>query len=536
MPKLQYFSKNSEYEAQPGEINKVVLLYSGSVYTSVLIRWLQKTYKVDVIALLIDIGQKVDFAALKEQAEELGAVKVVIEDAKEEFAKDYVVKVIKANGAYQGHYHLLSPISRPLLASHAVRLAEEEGASAVVHGCSGSSNDQIRIEQTILSINPDMKIIAPFRAGKLTRPEAKELARTYKIPQGYEVTGYSYDDNLWGVSVIGGDLESSHIPSRIEDALRLSTIPEKAPDVAERITIDFVQGVPTKVNGKSMSLVNLISELNTIGGRHGIGISYNIEDMILGVKNRSIDEEPSAKLLIDAHRELERYVSTREENEFKPMMDSKWTYLVYEGKWLEPLIEDIEGFINNVNQKVTGTVFLRLYRGNVEVISIKTPKTIFEKKLATFTHGIINQEAVAGFIELSSLSMRLANRAQKTILLTIGKRTNKFKLLPQLRRLNQAKFKIYATYKTHKFLKVQRIDSILVNKIHQPHLKPNLADLLEQNRFDLIIRIPSTKSKTAKEQKDSAYIVEKAKEYDVPVITDLKEAQKILEKLEELQN
>lgn len=534
MPKKKAIISGS-YVAKPGEVKKVVLLYSGSVYTAVLITWLKEIYKAEVIALLVDIGQKADFASLSEQAKALGASKIVTIHAQEEFATDYITKVIKANAAYQGHYQLLTPLSRPLLAKHAVHLAEKEGAAAIAHGSPGTSNDQLRMEQTILALNPDMKIIAPFRTGYLTRPEAMLLAKKYKIPQGYAETGYSYDDNLWGDSIIGGELESQQLPSRIEHLLRLCTIPEKAPDIAERISITFSQGIPTKINDKAMPLVDIIHELNRVGGKHGIGISYNIEDMILGIKNRSIDEEPAGTLLLKAHNALEQYVSTRKENEFKPLLDSKWTYLCYEGMWYEPLMKDLEGFIDSVNQKVTGTVMLRLFKGNLEVVTIKTPRTIFEKKLATFTNGVINQEAVSGFIELSSLSMRLANRAEKTILLTIGSRANKFKMLHQLRKLPKSKFKLYATYKTHKFLQAQGIDAILVNKIHQPHLKPNLADLLEENRFDLIIRIPLSKSKTTKEQEDGQYIMEKAKEYDTPVITDMKEAQATLTKLSEPQ-
>lgn len=535
MLKNQAIQTSETYIAKPGEAKKVVLLYSGSVYTAVLIPWLKDQYKADVIALLVDIGQQIDFAGLKEQAVKLGASKAIVVDAKVEFAKDYITKAIKANASYQGHYHLLTPIGRPLLAKHAVHVAEIEGASAIVHGSSGQSNDQVRIEQNVLALNADMKIIAPYREN-LSRTQAQEMARKYKIPQGYELKGYSYDGNLWGLSIIGGDIEHPQSPERLEGLLKLSTIPENAPDIAERVKIDFVQGIPTRINDRIMPLVTIIQELNTIGGKYGIGISYNIEDMILGLKNRSIDEEPGATLLTTAHQELEKYVSTKKENEFKAMIDNKWTYLCHEGMWYEPLMRDLEAYIENVNQKVTGEVILRLYKGNVEIVSIHTPRTIFEKKLATFTNGVVNAAAVAGFVELSSLSMRLANRAEKTILLTIGKRTNKFKLLPQLRKLDQTKFQLYATYKTHKFLKKQGIDAILVNKIHQPHLKPNLADLLDQNRFDLIIRIPSTKSKAAKEQEDSKYILQKAAEFDVPVVTDVNQAQAMLEKLEESQS
>lgn len=528
MPRNQAIQSSVFYTAKRGEVKKVILLYSGSVYTAVLIKWLQKNYKVDVIALLVDLGQNIDFTALKGQAQSLGAVKSIVIDAKEEFARDFITKAIKANATYQHHYHLFTPLGRQLLAKKAVEVAEREGASAIAHGSSSQSNDQIRLEQNILSLNQDLKIIAPFREG-FSRDEAQKLAKEYKIPQGYEEKGYSYDGNLWGVSVIGGDIESTQLPSRIEHLLKLTKIPEHASDIPERLSIEFREGIPTKVNDKELPLVGLIEELNTIGGRNGIGLSYTIEDMIFGLKNRSIDEEPGATLLTSAHRELEKYLSTRRENEFKALIDNKWTYLCHESLWCEPLMRDLEGYIDTVNKKVTGKVSLRLYKGNLEIVSIQTERTVQEKKLAVSQNGIITPEAVAGYVELASLPIRLANRAEKTILLSIGKRTNKFKLLPQLRKLDPKRFQVYATYKTHKFLLAQDINAILVNKIHQPHLKPNLADLLEQNRFDLIIRIPSTKSKTVKEAGDSKYILQKAKEFNVPVITNVDEAQQLLE-------
>lgn len=532
MAKRQAYQKVASYEAQRNQVKKIVLLYSGSIYTSVLIPWLKKAYKADVVALLVDIGQKVDFADLKKQAEKLGADKVVLVDAKEQFANEYLARAIKANTAYQGRYHMLTPLSRPLLARIAVATAENEGASAIAHGCSAQSNDQIRLEGVILALNSDMKIIAPLRDETLFKKEALVLAKKYKIAESEIAKGYSYDENLWGVSIIGGDLEKRNIPDRIEHILHLTTLPEKAPEVAQRITIDFTNGIPTALDGEKMDLVQLIKQLNSIGGKHGVGLLYTIEDMILGLKSRSIDEEPAAAILLEAHRELEKYVSSRAETEFKSHIDTKWIYLAYEGKWYDPLMSDLESFINNVNEKVTGTVCLRLYKGNIELLSLESPKNIFEKRLAVNTNaGVVNHRAIAGYIELSSLPMRLANRSEKTILLTIGQRTNKFKLLPQLRSLDKKRYKIYATYKTHKFLSAQGIDATLVNKIRFPNLKPNLIDLLAERRFDLIIRIPSSKHPTKREQLDSTYIEEKAREHGVPVATSLKDAENYLEEI-----
>lgn len=535
MLKRQPYQKIASYETEPSAVRKIVLLYSGSLYTSVLIPWLKKTYKANVIALIVDIGQKVDFTFLQKQAMQLGAEKVRIVDAKNTFATEYLAKAIKANAVYQGSYHMLSPLSRPLLAKIAVETAEQERASAIAHGCSAQSNDQIRIDGTVLTLNPNMKIIAPLREETLLKKDALQLAKTYKIPQDYQTVGYSYDDNLWGVSIIGGDIENMHIPSRVGHILRITTLPEKAPEVAERITIDFVKGVPVSLNDRHIPFVQIIQELNSIGGKHGVGLSYIIEDMILGLKNRSIDEEPAATILIKSHQELEKYVCTREENEFKSHIDTKWTYLCYEGKWYEPLMSDLEAYMDRVNEKVTGKVHIRLFKGHIEVISIQTHKTIFEKRLATAQNsGIVNHRAIAGYIELATLPMRLANRPEKTILLSIGQRGNKFKLLPELRHLNGEKYRLYATYKTHKFLKTQGINAILVNKIHQPHLQPNLHELLDESRFDLIIRIPSSKSVTKKESADSMFILQKAEEHNIPLITDMLEAKSALASLSTL--
>ncbi len=530
MLKRQAYQKVASFEVHKGEVKKIVLLYSGSTYTSVLIPWLKATYKADIIAVLVDLGQNSNLIEAQQQAKKLGAAEVIIRDAKEEFAKEYITKAIQANAKYQGKYHLTSPLSRPLLAKIAVEVAEAEGASAIAHGCSAQSNDQIRIESIILTLNPDMKIIAPLRDESLFKTQAQKLAKEYKIPQEYQ-TVYSYDENLWGVSIIGGDIEQSHVPESVAENLHLITPPEKASDTAERIVVEFAKGIPVALNEEKLDLVTLIHRLNTIGGKHGIGLSYVIEDMILGLKGRSIEEEPGSTILIEAHKELEKYVSTKEENEFKSYIDTKWTNLCYEGKWYEPLIQDIEAFIENINKKVSGKVTLRLFKGNIELLSIEVPKHVLEKKLPVSTNaGAVNTRSLAGFIEISSLPLQLANRAEKSILLSVGKRKNKFKLLPLLEKMSNEKYRLYATYKTHKFLKTQGIEAILVNKVHLVHLKPNLGDLLEAKRFDLIIHIPTTEPTTT-QKSDGLYIREKAKEHEIPLITSMEEAEKVLHTL-----
>ena len=283
----------------------------------------------------------------------------------------------------------------------------------------------------------------------------------------------------------------------------------------------------------AQELADLIIKLNKIGARHGVGISLHLEDRVIGMKIRDLYEAPAAEIIITAHRELEKYVSTRAENEFKQTVDTKWAYLCYGALWLEPLMDDLNSFIDRVNQKVTGIVRLQLYKGRATVVTVETPNTIFEQKLATFmTETTFNQNASAGFIELYTLQMRLSQRSEKTALLSFGQRRNKIKLLSVAKALYEMKYKIYATYKTHKFLKANRIEAILVNKISSPHLKPNLLDMLQANRFDLIINIPTAKDESSKEKTDGQLIREYALKKNALLITNTEVAKKLIAQLQ----
>lgn len=489
----QTYVKVASYEGKKGEVKKVVLLYSGGLDTSVLLKWIQEEYDAEVVALTIDIGQLTDdLEAIRKKALRLGAVKAYVIDAKEEFAEEYISKGIKANASYQGRYHLSTPIGRPLLAKWAVKIAALEGADCIAHGCTGKGNDQVRLEATALALNPDIKLIAPVREWGMGRDE--ELV--YAKKNGIEVRQtsakpYSYDDNMWGVTGEGGEIENPALIPPLENILLISTLPEKAPDKPEFIEVDFVKGIPVSVNGKHMKLADLIIHLNAVGAKHGVGIAHHIEDRVVGLKVRGIYEAPAAEIIVTAHRDLEKYVSTRQENEFKTTVDTKWAYLCYGAFWYEPLFEDLNAFIDKMNQKVTGKVTIKMYKGFCEAVAVETPNTIFEEKLATFmASSAFNQNASAGFIELYSLQMRLAQRSERTALLSIGKRSNKVKFLKSAKKLVALKYKMYATYKTHKFLTQNKIEAILVNKVSQPHKKPNLLDLLQQNRFDLVVNIP----------------------------------------------
>lgn len=528
------YLKVSSYEGRKGDVKKVVLLYSGGLDTSVLLKWIQEQYKAQVIALTVDIGQLTDdLNEVKRKALKLGAIKAFVIDAKDEFAEEYIAKGIKANASYQGNYHLSTPIGRPLLAKWAVKIAATEGADCIAHGCTGKGNDQVRIEGTALALNPDIKIIAPVREWSMGRDEELIYAKKHGIPVRQTADKpYSYDDNMWGVTGEGGEIENPSLIPPLEKILLLCRIPEKAPDTPEKITLDFVKGLPVAINGKHMKLAEIISNLNKLGATHGIGITHHLEDRVVGLKVRGVYEAPASEIIITAHRDLEKYVSTRQENEFKTIVDTKWAYLCYGALWLEPLMEDLNALIDKINQKVTGKVTLTLYKGRVEPIAVETPNTIFEEKLATFmASSAFNQNASAGFIELYTLQMRLAQRSEKTVLLSVGKRNNKIKLLKHVKLLADLKYKLYATYKTHKFLRKQKIEAILVQKISQPHLKPNLLDLLQQNRFDLVINIPTGRRDVPKEKTDGQIIREYCLKNKTHLITDVGVAQNFIEKL-----
>jgi len=534
MQKDTKYVKVASYEGKKGEVKKVVLLYSGGLDTSVMLKWIQDEYKAEVIALTVDIGQLADdLEEVKKKAIKLGAVKSFVIDAKDEFANEYISKGIKANAEYQGAYHMSTPIGRPLLAKWAVKIAAQEGADAIAHGCTGKGNDQVRIEGTALALNPDIKIIAPVREWSMGRLEELEYAKKHGIPVRQTADKpYSYDDNMWGVTSEGGEIENPALIPPMEKILQITTHPKDAPDAEEIVELEFVKGIPVALNGKNMKLADIIFELNKIGGKNAVGIVHLIEDRVVGLKVRGLYEAPAARIIITAHKDLEKYVSTRMENEFKKTVDTKWAYLCYGALWLEPLMSDLNAYIDNVNQKVTGKVKVRLYKGSSEAVAVETPNTIFEEKLATFmTSGAtdFNQNASAGFTELYTLQMKLAQRAEKTALLSIGKRQNKIKLLPTIKKLYDMHYKLYATYKTHKFLMTNGIESILVNKVSQPQLKPNLGELLDANRFDLIINIPMEREVT---QTDGKVIRTKAVEHNVKLITSVPVAQDFVNQLQ----
>ncbi len=407
--------KVTTYEAIPGEVKKCVLLYSGGLDTSVMIRWIQENYGAEVITLTVDVGQKgKDLEKVKEKALKLGATQAFIIDAKKEFANEYVARAIKANALYEGEYPLSSALSRPLLAKWAVKIAEKVGADTIAHGCSGKGNDQVRFDITITSMNPKMKVIAPVREWNLSREEEIEYAKKNGIPIPVDINRpYSIDENLWGRSIECGELEypEKEPPEEVfEWCLPLN----KTPNEPEYVELEFKEGIPVALNGKEMELWELISKLNEIGGKHGVGIIDHMEDRIVGLKSREVYEAPAATIIIKAHKELEKLVCTIHENWFKPLIDKKWSELVYSGLWVEPLREELETFINAINQKVNGKVKLKLFKGSVRIVARESSNALYDLKLATYEKGqLFNQKASPGFIEIFGLQTKMAYQVFK---------------------------------------------------------------------------------------------------------------------------
>jgi argininosuccinate synthase len=406
--------QTATYLASPEDVHRVLLLYSGGLDTSVMLKWIQDQYEAEVVALTVNLGQPgEDYEVVRGKALRLGAVDCRVVDAREEFAREYVLPAIKANAIYGLGYPLFTALSRPLIAKLAVQAARETGCDTVAHGCTGKGNDQVRIESTVATLAPELRVIAPVRSWRMGRDAEVAYAREHGIPVkgGSEVAPYSIDDNLWGRSSEGRWIEDlDHAPD--DDVFQLVTRPEEAPDEAETVTVSFERGVPTALNGESLELVELLERAGEIGARHGVGIVDHIEDRIVGLKVRDIYEVPAAAILLPAHAELERLVGTIHQNQFKPMLDQKWAYLVYAGLWWEPLRSDLDAYMDAVNAQVTGTIGLRLYKGSVRVVTRESPNAVYDAQLATFSEsgGLFSQAAAPGFIELWSLQSRMAWR------------------------------------------------------------------------------------------------------------------------------
>jgi argininosuccinate synthase len=404
----------ASYQARPEEVHRVLLLYSGGLDTSVMLRWIQEHYQAEVVALTINLGQPgEDYEVIRGKALQLGALDCVVVDAREEFAHEYIVPAIRANAIYGLGYPLFTALGRPLIAKLAVEHARVRGCDTIAHGCTGKGNDQVRIEATVATLAPELRVIAPVRGWAMGREEEIAYAREHGIPVkgGTEVAPYSIDDNLWGRSSEGRWIEDlSHVPE--EDVFQLVTRPELAPDEPEDVSVELRAGVPVALNGERLELVELLERAGELGARHGVGIVDHIEDRIVGLKVRDIYEVPAATILLSAHAELERLVSTIHQNQFKSLLDERWAYLVYAGLWWEPLRTDLDAYMLAANAQVTGAITLRLYKGSARVIARSSPNAVYDPQLASFAQsgGLFSHAAAPGFIELFSLQSRLAWR------------------------------------------------------------------------------------------------------------------------------
>src|SRR3954471_6956101 len=404
--------KTASYEAEPGEVGRVLLLYSGGLDTSVMLKWIRDEYQAEVVALTVNLGQPgEDYDVVKGKAEQLGALDAFVVDAREEFARDYVLPAIKANALYGGGYPLFTALGRPLIAKLAVEHAHKMGCDTIAHGCTGKGNDQVRIESGVITLDPEMKIIAPVRGWQMGREEEIAYARENGIPVkgGTESPPYSIDDNLWGRSSEGGPIEDIAEPPR-DDVFNLVPPPQDAPDEPQDVTIGFERGAPVSIDGSRLPLVELLEQAGEIGARHGVGIVDHIEDRIVGLKVRDIYEVPAAAIILTAHKELEKLVGTIHQNTFKPRMDEHWAYLVYAGLWYEPLLGDLNAFMDAVNEQVTGEVTMRLFKGSARPVARRSPNALYDPALAGFgeSGGLFSQQASPGFIELWSLQSRMA--------------------------------------------------------------------------------------------------------------------------------
>nr|MBA3508483.1 argininosuccinate synthase [Thermoleophilaceae bacterium] len=374
--------------------------------------WIQDHYGAEVVALTVNLGQPgEDFDVVRGKALDLGALTCEVVDAREEFAEHYVLPAIKANARYGGGYPLFTALARPLIAKIAVDKAREHGCDAIGHGCTGKGNDQVRIDGTVLTLAPEMKIVAPVRNWSMGREEEVAYAREHGIPVkgGSEAPPYSIDDNIWGRSSEGGAIEDLSEPPR-DDVFELVADARDAPDEPLDLKIGFERGRPVSIDGEAVDLVALIDRVAAAGRRHGVGILDHVEDRIVGLKVRDLYEVPAAEILLIAHAELEKLVCTIHQNEFKFMLDRKWAYLAYAGLWHEPLRGDLDAYMESVNERVTGEITIRLFKGKASAVTRSSPNALYDQELAGFgeSGGLFSQQASPGFIELWSLQSRMA--------------------------------------------------------------------------------------------------------------------------------
>ena len=399
------------------EIKKVVLAYSGGLDTTAIIPWLKEHFDYDVVCCCIDCGQGSELDGLQERAKLSGASKLYIEDLVDDFAENYIVPCVQANATYENKYLLGTSMARPAIAKRLVEIARKEGAVAICHGATGKGNDQIRFELGIKALAPDIKIIAPWRMTDVWTMQSREDEIEYCKQHGIDLpfaadSSYSRDRNLWHISHEGLELEDPANEPNYDHLLVLGVSPEKAPDEGEYVTMTFEKGVPTSVNGEKMKVADIIRKLNTLGGKHGIGIVDIVENRVVGMKSRGVYETPGGTILMEAHKQLEELVLDRATMEVKKEMGDKLAQVVYEGKWFTPLCDAIRAFVTSTQEYVTGEVKFKLYKGNIIKAGTTSPYSLYSESLASFTTGdLYDHHDADGFITLFGLPLKV--RAMK---------------------------------------------------------------------------------------------------------------------------
>lgn len=389
---------------------KVVLAYSGGLDTTVIIPWLRENYDYDIIAVCIDVGQGSETTGLRERALSAGAVSYYQLDVTEEFLKDYAFEMLKASAVYESRYLLGTSIARPLIAKCLVDIAKKDGASAICHGATGKGNDQVRFELTVKALAPHLEIIAPWRIWDM---QSREDEIQYLVGRNIEVPmkkddSYSRDRNIWHLSHEGLELEDPASEPNYDKLLQLSVTPERAPDKAEYVEIDFEKGVPVALNGKKGTARELMEELNDVAGKNGVGIVDIVENRLVGMKSRGVYETPAGTVLYEAHEHLEHLCLDKQTYHFKQNIANKFAELVYNGEWFSPLREALSAFIDNTQKTVTGKVKLKLYKGNVVVAGVTSPYSLYSESLASFTTGeLFNHKDAEGFINLFGLPLKV---------------------------------------------------------------------------------------------------------------------------------
>ncbi len=392
---------------------KVVLAYSGGLDTTALIPWLKETFNYDVVCCCINCGQGSELDGLSERAKLSGASKLYIEDVVDEFCDEYIMPCVQAGAVYEHKYLLGTSMARPVIAKRLVDIARKENAVAICHGATGKGNDQIRFELGIKALAPDIKVIAPWRMTDMWTMQSREDEIEYCKAHGIDLpfgtdSSYSRDRNLWHISHEGLELEDPSLEPNYDHLLVLSVTPEKAPDEGEYVTMTFEKGVPTSVNGESMKVSEIITKLNELGGKHGIGIVDIVENRVVGMKSRGVYETPGGTILMEAHQQLEELVLDRATMEMKKEIGNKLSQVVYEGKWFTPLREALQAFVTSTQEYVTGEVKFKLYKGNITKAGTTSPYSLYSESLASFTTGdLYDHHDADGFITLFGLPLKV---------------------------------------------------------------------------------------------------------------------------------